>query len=493
MERKHLVCYCDGGFLLSSKTGGAGVHGYTYLTMSEKQENVNAKWTPTPNGYVDKGTEEPSVSVIDYVDISKGLHNVTSSSQTELNAIYELLKWVDSHTEEFESVKIFTDSKNIVSGINGWIDKWRVSNWKTAAGEPVKFTELWKNVDSVITDIRKNTIVNIEWIKGHSGHLGNDKADELAGRGIILSVNNDDETIVRISDKRGYWNPTPSVAPPRLLAGPRLYTSTYSRKRHDPSEKNIYYIGSHGAKERLAEEQGKVYPCNYLSVIRTNTSDPVIGAMNDLILDMEEARGGITGTLVTFNVQNLLTGRYYDEVLKEGLRFTERKSKPISVTSAAGAPLAEEIYPVGRAFRLADYCVILGGMLDAIDNNNMVRRESLKDYFFDETVKKDGTIELKMRKDVTSATKNIKVEGNFSTSTTNVDDITFSRKLILILGIDTPARNVLSALAKEIVDFDLVSWRESKNTVRYGTYIKLSSGEDGIWAKYDANLLMSKV
>lgn len=493
MESKHLVCYCDGGFLLHSKRGGAGVHGYTYTTMSEKQENVNGKWTPTATGYVEKAVDIPSVAIIEYIDIAKGLKNVTSSSQTELSAIYELLKWIDEHNEEFKTVRIYTDSKNIVSGINGWINRWRNSNWKTAAGEPVKFTELWKDVDEVITRIRESTTVEIEWIKGHNGHLGNDKADALAGRGIILSANGDKETLVRISDRKGYWNPTPSVAPPRLLAGPRLYTSTYSRQRFDADAPNIYYIGSHGAKERLAEEQGKVYPCNYLSVIRTNTSDPVIGAMQDLILDIEEARGGVLGTLVTFNVQNLLTGRYYDEVLREGLRFTDRKTKPIVVSSAAGAPLAEEIYPVGRAFRLADYCVTLGGVLEAIDKDNMIRRESMIDLFFDKVTKKDKTEELKIRKDVTSATKSIKVDGQFSVSTKDVNEIAFKRKVTLILGIDTPGRNVLSALAKEIEAFDLVSWRESKNTVRYGTYIRLTTGEDGIWAKYDANLLMANV
>lgn len=493
MESKHLVCYCDGGFLLNYKLGSAGVHGYTYEGMSEKQENVNAKWTPTPSGYVEKKDGIESVAIIEYLDIAKGVHDVTSSSQAELHAIYELLKWVDNHSEQFKSITVFTDSKNIVSGITSWINKWRNSNWKTAAGEPVKFTELWKSVDEVLTRLREGTEITFQWIKGHSGHIGNDKADNLADRGIILAQNRDDETVIRVSKRQGYWNPTPSIAPPRLLSGPRLYTSTYNRTRFDADAPNIYYIGSHGGKERLAEEQGKVYPCNYLSVIRTNTSDPVIGELTDLILDMEEKRGGILGTLVTFNIQNLLTARFYDEVLKEGLRFTERKYKPLIVNSATGSPLAEEIWPVGRGFRLADYCVTLGGILEDIDKSRGVRRESILKYFFEDHVKKDGTTELKIRKGMTSAVKSLKIDAGFSTSTKDMDEISFKRKVTLIIGTDTPARNVLSALAKEIVAFDIVSWRESNNSVRYGTYIKLSTGEDGIWAKYDANLIMAKV
>lgn len=493
MKRKSLVCYCDGGFLLDRKIGGAGVHGYTYDEMSEKPETVSARWIPTKEGYVEKSKGGDSVSILNYIDISKALYEVTSSSQTELSAISEILIWAIAQDESFEKITIITDSENIVMGITKWMVNWKKRDWKGSNGNPVKFVELWKVVDESLEKLRKTTEVTVKWIKGHNGNLGNERADFQATRGIVLARNKDKEIMVNVKDKRGYWNPTPSNPPHRLLIGPRLYTSTYDRKRSSERTCGIYYVGSHGGKERLAEEQGKVYPCNYLSAIRTNEPNPTIGAMSDLILDMEEMRGGTLGTLVTFNLQTLLTGRFCAEVESDGLRFTERKYKPMEVSSSTGQTLAEEIWPIGRGFRLADYCVTLGNILEDIEKGRMIRRQSLLDIFFEESIKKNGVVERKIHKNVGATTKSIKVEGSFSTDKEDVNNVTFKRKIVLILGTDTPPRNTLAALSKDVETFDLVSWRESDNSVRYGTYIKLTTGEDGVWTKYDSNLLLAKL
>lgn len=491
MSKQNIVFYCDGGFLLDSKTGGAGIHGYIYKGMSEKQENILGKWTPTKTGYVERKENAPSVDILNFVDIIKGLSNVTSSSHTELNAINRALEWLEGYEEEVESVLIISDSKNVIQGITGWISGWKKRNWKTSTGEPVKFLELWQEVDGRLDRLRNNRNIKItfEWIKGHDGNLGNEKADNLATRGILLNKNGDTKVHVTVSETKGYWTPPSNVRAHRLLDGPRMYTSTYTREGSDDGSV-IYYIGSHGAKERLSEEQGKVYPCNYLSVIRMPEADPVLSKMDELILSLEEARGGIKGTLVTYNLQNLLTARFYSEVVDEGLTFTERKLRPITVNTATGAPLAEEIFPVGRAFRLVDYCSIVKNRLTKIDTASDIRRESILKTFFDEVTKKDGTTEYKIRKDITTATKSVKVDVEFSTSSTDINDELFKKKVTLILGIDTPTRNVLSALSKEIVNMDIVSWRDSPNSVRYGVYIKLSTGHDGLWIKYDANLII---
>lgn len=491
MDKQNIVFYCDGGFLLDSSTGGAGVHGYIYKGMSEKQENILGKWTPTPDGYVEREEGVESVDIINFIDIIKGLDGVTSSSNTELNAINKALEWLEGYDTEIESVLILSDSKNVIQGITEWIHGWRKRDWRTSTGEPVKFVELWKEVDGRISRLTKDRDIklNFKWIKGHDGNLGNEKADNLATRGILLNKNADVKLHVTLSEFKGYWTPPSKLKAHRLLDGPRLYTSTYSRE-DDSTGPTIYYIGSHGAKERLAEEQGKVYPCNYLSVIRMPEPDPVISKMDELVSTLEESRGGIKGTLVTYNLQNLLTARFYSEVMDDGLTFTERKLKPITVNTAIGAPLAEEIFPVGRAFRLVDYCSIVKNRLTKIDTATDIKRESIIDEFFDKTEKKDGTAEFKIRKDITSATKSIKVDAEFSTSSTDINTELFKRKVTLILGIDTPSRNVLSALAKEVEAMDIVSWRDSPNSVRYGVYIKLSTGHDGLWIKYDSNLII---
>ncbi|MBL1294631.1 MAG: ribonuclease HI [Thiotrichales bacterium] len=77
-------------------------------------------------------------------------------------------------------VRLLTDSKYVMDGINQWIVNWKRRGWKTANKQPVKNVDLWKRLDAAVE------LHNIEWVwvKGHSGEPGNDRADTLANRGI---------------------------------------------------------------------------------------------------------------------------------------------------------------------------------------------------------------------------------------------------------------------------------------------------------------------
>ena len=76
-------------------------------------------------------------------------------------------------------VALHTDSQYLRKGMLEWIHNWKKKGWKTAANKPVKNADLWQKLDALVA------LHNIEWywIKGHSGHPGNEKADELANRG----------------------------------------------------------------------------------------------------------------------------------------------------------------------------------------------------------------------------------------------------------------------------------------------------------------------
>ena len=74
---------------------------------------------------------------------------------------------------------LYTDSKYVLQGITDWIDNWKARGWKTAAKKPVKNVDLWKRLDSA----RIEHQIDWQWVKGHSGDPGNEKADELANKG----------------------------------------------------------------------------------------------------------------------------------------------------------------------------------------------------------------------------------------------------------------------------------------------------------------------
>ncbi|MCF7972149.1 MAG: ribonuclease HI, partial [Methylococcaceae bacterium] len=78
------------------------------------------------------------------------------------------------------NIKLHSDSKYVLQGITEWMDNWKKRGWKTAAKKPVKNEDLWRRLDEAM---QKHTI-NWTWVKGHSGNLGNEKADQLANQGI---------------------------------------------------------------------------------------------------------------------------------------------------------------------------------------------------------------------------------------------------------------------------------------------------------------------
>jgi ribonuclease HI len=77
-------------------------------------------------------------------------------------------------------VELHTDSQYLRQGITEWLPGWKARGWRTAAKAPVKNEDLWRDLDSA----RQRHEVAWRWVKGHSGHPLNERADELARRGI---------------------------------------------------------------------------------------------------------------------------------------------------------------------------------------------------------------------------------------------------------------------------------------------------------------------
>ena len=74
------------------------------------------------------------------------------------------------------AVVVTTDSSYVKDGITKWIDNWKRNGWKTAAKKPVKNAELWQRLDAAVS----KHDVKWKWVKGHSGHIENERCDELA-------------------------------------------------------------------------------------------------------------------------------------------------------------------------------------------------------------------------------------------------------------------------------------------------------------------------
>jgi ribonuclease HI len=104
----------------------------------------------------------------------------TTNNRMELTAAIEALKAL----KEPCNVSLTTDSVYVRDGVTKWINQWRRNGWRTAAKKPVKNQDLWQALDA---EVARHDVV-WHWVKGHSGHPENEKADELANRGIELKV-----------------------------------------------------------------------------------------------------------------------------------------------------------------------------------------------------------------------------------------------------------------------------------------------------------------
>jgi len=100
----------------------------------------------------------------------------TTNNRMELMAAIEALNALKKPC----TVELTTDSQYVKGGMTGWIFGWKKNGWKTAAKKPVKNDDLWKALDEAVSRHQ----VNWHWIKGHAGHEENEKADELARRGM---------------------------------------------------------------------------------------------------------------------------------------------------------------------------------------------------------------------------------------------------------------------------------------------------------------------
>ena len=101
---------------------------------------------------------------------------VTTNNRMELMAAIEALAALKRPCE----VHLYTDSMYVRDGITRWIHGWKRNGWRNAAKKPVKNADLWQRLDK---EAQRHT-VQWHWVKGHAGHAGNERADELARRAI---------------------------------------------------------------------------------------------------------------------------------------------------------------------------------------------------------------------------------------------------------------------------------------------------------------------
>lgn len=147
-------------------------------SMTEKYKHITiytdgaCSGNPGPGGWG---------AILQYSETTKELcggETETTNNRMELMAAIEALNAL----KEPCKIDLHTDSTYVRDGIMKWIHSWKKKGWKTAAKKPVKNVDLWQALDSAT----HRHEITWHWVKGHSGHPGNEKADELARAGIPI-------------------------------------------------------------------------------------------------------------------------------------------------------------------------------------------------------------------------------------------------------------------------------------------------------------------
>ena len=111
-----------------------------------------------------------------------GGESLTTNNRMELMAVIQALRALKKPCE----IDLYLDSEYVRKGITEWIHGWRAKGWRTASKQPVKNVELWQDLDALVH--QSGHQIRWHWVKGHAGHVDNERADGLANRGVALAL-----------------------------------------------------------------------------------------------------------------------------------------------------------------------------------------------------------------------------------------------------------------------------------------------------------------
>jgi ribonuclease HI len=496
---KGMVLHCDGGTRPNPGFGGYGIHGYTYLAVSPSK-GTGRNFVTTSQGYVDRNQSDKVISIkegecaeehlvnldtvlvtpVTYVDITGSIIGVSTNNTSEIIAMTQAFQYALKHGN-ITVLQIFTDSEYTKNGTNDWVDNWARKDWIKSDGNQVSNKDLWINLkaarDAVIA---RDIFISVEWIRGHDGAVGNEKADMLASMGVFDAQRGIIGETIKETEAEGYWKSNVIRHP--FIAHRRCYFSSQSEV-----EPGVYYLGDHGKDDDLL---GKKSSDGCYSVVQLAEPDTIL----DLIRKHQTSLTGSSDSIFAMHLDQI----YGVDLYKSLKLFGEKGLEPpngyrLDIKHADKTPLTREFKPPRLATRSIEELVLLEAILEKFKNNSAdIAVNDITLNFFDIVEKKippkkgksEGTIEtsVKLKADIVVGCSDITVKCKLPFS--NKDTL---EDLKLTFGIDVLTRNALKHLETSDPKVYVITWSVSDSAYRYATIIR-SGDSIGIWCGVYSNL-----
>lgn len=485
-ETSGIVFYCDGSARPNNGPRGSGGHGYVWhYAKDDEKPTQTGIWTATNEGYVvqkDQDTSLPGrfipVVVEKYLDFSMAFETHGTNNSAEIEAINVVFEKFQTHIQDVNSLLILTDSEYTQKEITKFLNS-RVFDLDDVPESKPNAEALYRLFRHVAEYMQLHEF-EVRWIKGHSGHLGNDRADWLATIGTNRSLNSRHEDGVFVD----LWM---QESPPKnYLKAEEDFHDFFCLKRiyynsgSQYNEPGLYYMAGASSSEFII---GKRVPEAGFSVLRLERPDPVI----EEIRNYQIRTHSDFNTIMYMKMDRLRSPDVHPYLREHGSDCLYKQSNSPNLIFMDKKPVSIECRPGELPQRAVEAFNFLESILDAHRSNSLLddyQKHDITPHFYNLSEKKMGK-EIILKKELHKELGVGVMNHNYNLCYPTGDSSTHIR-IPLRFQDDLPDRNTMKRIEKFDPCVWLITWKTSPQTLGYAVIIQVTDAV-GIWSNYFAN------
>lgn len=465
-----LVIYTDGSDRHSGS--GWGLHAYTYQNTPLERAIRGLKTPPTAEGYKEAPLEQ-TVTVLEYFEAFGGYPKRMTNNVAELTAMLEGFRL--AFKLGIPQVRLISDSKYVINGINRNLATWQEAGWRKANGEPVANVEIWQEMLQAKTALEAAGIkYSLHWVGRDSGDMGNELADSNAR----LGSGNFDTSHFATHAPEDYHTQTLEINPLNLRT--RLLFNTEIKQEQNPQRLyHIYRLGrlqNYGYKpdDKLRERHdktdlllGRRISDACFTVLQLPEHDAFLEQLKDHHSQLHHPD---SNGLAVVRLDTVYRSNVSRRLLQLGMAGLVGVAKNLSVTTPTDDLVSKTLNPPRRAME----AVAIFGMLESTLLDFLAGKElphlgqfDITDMLYETVQEGNKKPKVSLRSEITMAEPRIPVSFQFRGV-----DVTQP----LIQGIDILPRNPLARLATQDPKVTLLVQAEGPSVYSLATIIQSNLG-----------------